>query len=385
MAIETTAELYFLGLIIVSSYFLLIATANIIGMRIHTSPPVKKDGPLVSVLVPARNEKPNIERCISFLQKQDYCNYEILVIDDNSEDNTYEIMKRISGQDSRVHAFKGDPPPAQWNGKTYALETLVKHAKGEILLFTDADTIHTNTSISWAVSNMEATGADLISGYVGQELKTIGERITVPLIYFLTGFLIPLFLGKIFKSGYFSLAVGQYIAIKKDVYLETGGFAKVKNKTSEDVFLTRHLKRSGYKTEFLDITDQVFCHMYNGYRAAVHGIGKNMYDFMGKNPVVLILIALTIFLFFCLPFPILVCSLLLQLFTDMYNPFLNQLIAAHILFTIVWLVIFTGRRINILNTIAWPVMYLNLFFMVLWSFYRTVSGKGFVWKDRVVS
>ena len=94
MNLHTITYLYFLGMILVSAYFLFIATANVIGMKLNTAKPVKKDGPLVSVLVPARDEEANIERCISFLQKQDYHNYEILVIDDNSEDKTYEIIKR---------------------------------------------------------------------------------------------------------------------------------------------------------------------------------------------------------------------------------------------------------------------------------------------------
>ena len=385
MNLHTAAGLYYLGMIIVSAYFFLVATINVLGMRIRTTRPKAKNGPLVSVLVPARNEETNIEKCIGFLQKQDYQNYEILVIDDNSEDRTYEIIRNIAALDSRVRVFRGKPLQEGWFGKAYALEQLVPHAKGEILLFTDADTVHTPTSVSWAVTNLEATGADFLSGYVGQTLKSIGERITVPLIFFLTGFLIPMFLGRITKRGYFSLAVGQYIVVKKNIYLESGGFAAVKNKTSEDVFLARHMKKSGYKTEFLDITNQVFCRMYTGYKEAVRGIGKNIYDFLGKNPPVLILNAVTIFFFFCLPFPILVYSLVNQFMGHAVNPFMLQLVIVHILFTLTWLALFIGRRIAWYNALFWPVMYANLLFMVLWSFYRTVSGRGFIWKDRVVS
>lgn len=385
MFLHTVTFIYYYGMIVVTCYFFVMATANILGMKKRTSLPSIKSGPLVSVLIPARNEEKNIERCINSLLSQDYKDYEILVIDDNSEDRTHEIIQKIAEQNKKVKAYKGAPLPDDWYGKTFALDQLVSYSKGEILLFTDADTIHCSTSISWAVTNMKATGADLISGYAGQILKTIGERVTVPLIFFLTGFLIPMFLNKFVKLGYFSLAIGQYIAVKKEVFIKTGGFSKVKNRTSEDVFMARNIKESGYKTEFLDITNQVFCRMYSGWWSAIQGIGKNIYDFLGKNPVILILIALTIFCFFCLPFPILVTSILFSVMGLAHNAYLIPLVIIHVIFTLIWLVLFLGRRITWYNAFAWPVMYINLLFMVLWSFYRTISGKGFLWKDRIVT
>ena len=385
MILHVAAEIYYYGMIVVTAYFLLMATANILDARIRTSSPSIKSGPLVSVLIPARNEEKNIEKCVASLLKQDYQDYEILVIDDNSEDRTWEILRKLEADNTRVRAFKGNPLPPDWYGKPFALSQLVPQARGEIYLFTDADTIHSPTSISWAVTNMETNKADLISGYAGQILQTFGERVTVPLIYFLTGFLIPMFLNKVVKLGYFSLAVGQYVIVKKNVFLQTGGFSGVKHKTSEDVFMARHIKELGYNTEFLDLSGQVFCRMYNGWRAGIQGIGKNIYDFLGKNPPVLILIALTILFFFCTPFPVLVFSLASSALGLYANPYLLPLIIVHIIFTLIWLVIFIGRRLSWYNAFTWPIMYFNLFFMVSWSFYRTISGRGFIWKNRVVT
>ena len=384
MSLHTVGTIYFLAMIVVSAYFFLLAFGNALEMKLGKTAPKKKDGPLVSVLIPVRNEEHIIERCVDSLLNQDYLNYEILILDDNSEDNTFEVIRKIAEKDKKVRALKGNPLPGDWYGKTYALEQLLAQARGKILLLTDADTVQSKTSISWAATNMEKTGAALISGYAGQVLKTAGERITVPLIFFLTGFLIPMFLGRFFKIGYFSLAVGQYIALDRETLIKSGGFVTVKNKTSEDVFLARHLKASGYKTEFLDISDQVSCRMYEGYSAAIQGIGKNIYDFMGKVPAVLILNAAAIFFFFCLPFPILAGSVIAYLAGAPLNPFMIELIIVHALYTLTWLLLFASRRISWYNAFSWPVMYFNLLFMVLWSFYRTLSGKGFKWKDRVV-
>jgi len=385
MVLHLVEAVYYYAMIAVAAYFFLMAAANILEMKIRTTPPSVKDGPAVSVLIPARNEQHSIERCVNSLRNQDYRDYEILILDDNSEDGTYGIIEKIAEEDKRVKVFKGEPLPADWYGKPFALEQLVRRAGGEILLITDADTVHSPTSVSWAVTNMEAAGADLLSGYAGQILKSFGERVTVPLIFFLTSFLIPMFLNRFVRFGYFSLAVGQYIAVKKEVFIKTGGFTSVKNKTSEDVFFARHVKQCGYKTEFLDISGQVFCRMYDGYAAGIRGIGKNIYDFFYKNPAPLILNALAIFFFFCLPFPVLTASLALSLSGLANGAFVPHLIAVHVLHTLTWLVIFWGRRISWYNALAWPVMYFNLLFMVLWSFFRTLSGRGFVWKGRVVS
>ncbi|MDR2073083.1 MAG: glycosyltransferase family 2 protein [Spirochaetaceae bacterium] len=366
-------------MVAVSVYFFIMAVANILEMRKKTAPPGLKTGPLVSVLIPCRDEEENIERCLMSLLEQSYEAYEILVIDDNSTDNTLSIISRMAKKNKRLKVYKGKPLPPDWYGKPFALQQLSAHAKGDIFLCTDADTVHAPTSVSWAVTNLEANRCDFISGYVGQTLKSLGERITVPVMFFLTGFIIPTFLNSLVKSGYFSAAVGQYIVIKKDAFANIGGFTAFKKKTSEDVYMARHVKQHGYKTEFLDITGQVQCRMYRGYYSGIQGIGKNIYDFLGKQPAILISIALLIFLFFVLPAPMLIWGFV------SHTPFLSHLIAVHALFTLTCLVLFIGRRIPWYNALLWPAMYFSLLFMVLWSFYRTVSHKGFFWKGRVVS
>ncbi|MDR3301016.1 MAG: glycosyltransferase family 2 protein [Spirochaetaceae bacterium] len=379
MNLEVLIFPYCAGLITVVAYFFIMSVTNVIGMRLATSKPTIKSGPFVSVMVPARNEAANIEQCLERLLHQDYANYEVLVIDDNSSDCTYCILERIAAVDPRLQIFKGKPLNDDWYGKPFALQQLAEHAKGDIFLFTDADTIHSPTSVSWAVTNIEHTKADLISGFVGQILKNFGERITVPIIFLLTGFVIPLFLNRFVRSGYFSAAVGQYIVIKRDVFINTGGFEAIKKKTSEDIYMSRYIKECGYQTEFLDLSDQVFCRMYFGFTAAVQGIGKNIYDFLGKNIFLLFFIVLLSLLFFLMPFPLLIWSIVTQ------NPMLHFIIIINVLATLTWLVLFIARRISWYNALLWPFMYCSLAYMILWSGFRTISKRGFSWKGRIVN
>jgi len=370
---------YYTILILAAAFFFILSLANHYEMWRFTRGPEIFDGPLVSVLIPARNEEKNIERCLDSLRNQLYRNYEILVINDNSTDNTENILNRIAAEDTRVRVFNGRPLPDDWYGKPFALHQISGHAKGDILLFTDADTIHTPASISWAVTNMQNLKADMVSGYIGHTFGSFGEIITVPLMFFLTGFVIPLFLNRYTRFSCFSAAIGQYIVIRREVFSAIGGCEAFKKKTSEDIYMARYVKRKGYKTRFLNISEYVKCRMYKGYHSAVEGIGKNIFDFLGKNTVVIFFLAILVFFFLFFPFPLLFFCIAKA------SPWTLHILIVNVLFTLTWLFMFLGQRLNWWYGFLWPLMYLNLLYMAVWSWFRTVSGRGFLWKDRVVS
>jgi chlorobactene glucosyltransferase len=377
--VEFLSGVYYPLLIIVTSYFFLFSLANHYEMWRFTLAPEIFDGPLVSVMIPARNEEKNIERCLNSLRNQEYRNYEILVIDDNSTDNTPGILKRIAAEDKRIRVFRGKPLPDDWFGKPFALHQLSQKAKGEILLFTDADTIHSPASVSWAVSNITGLKTDMVSGYVGQIFLSFGEVVTVPIMFFLTGFVIPLFLNRFVKVHFFTSAIGQYIAIRRKVFDAIGGFENFKKKTSEDIYMARFVKRQGYQTRFLNISEYVKCRMYDGYRSAVEGIGKNIFDFLGKNSILLLVIAMAVFFFLFFPFPLLFFCLAQN------SHWTTHIFVVNALYTLTWVFMFLGQRLNWWYGFLWPLMFLNLLYMAFWSWFRTVSGRGFLWKGRVVS
>ena len=376
---ELLSPYYYNMLVLVASYFFILSLANHYEMWRFTMGPEIFDGPMVTVLIPARNDEKHIERCLNSLLNQLYKNYEIVVLNDNSTDKTGEILSRIAANDSRVRVFDGAPLPDDWYGKPFALHQAAMQAKGDILIFTDADTVHTPGSISWAVTNMQNLKVDMISGYIGQIFKKFGEVITVPLMFFLTGFVIPLFLNRYIKTGLFSAAIGQFIIIRHDVFKAIGGCKSFKKKTSEDIYMSRLVTKKGYKTRFLNITEYVKCRMYNGYRSAIEGIGKNVFDFFGKNTLVIFLLAVAVFFFLFFPFP------LLFLCAAKSSPWTMHILVVNILYSLTWLFMFLGQRLNWWYGFLWPLMFLNLLYMAGWSWFRTVSGRGFFWKDRVVS
>ena len=347
-------------------------------MRRFTKEPEIFDGLMVSVLIPMRNEEKNAQRCLASLRNQLYKNYEILVLNDNSTDNTAAILEQIAIEDSRVKVFSGKPLPEDWYGKPFALHQLSPHAKGDILLFTDADTVHNPSSISWAVTNMQNLKADMISGYIGQVFLTFGEIITVPLMFSLTGFISPLFLNRLTKLHWFSSAIGQFIVIRHNVFKAIGGCEAFKKKTSEDIYMSRFVKRNGYSTRFLNICEYAYCRMYNGYRPAIEGIGKNIFDFLGKNTLAIFLMFFAVLFILFFPFLLLIGNLITG------SPWLLHIIIVCFLYTLTWLFIFLGQRLKWWYCFLWPLMFLNFLYMAAWSWFRSITGKGFIWKDRKV-
>ena len=364
---------------ILSLYFFSMSLANHYEMRRFTRGPEIFDGPLVSVFIPMRNEEKNAENCLEGLRNQSYKNYEILVLDDNSTDNTASILKKIAAEDKRIKVFTGSPLPDDWYGKPFALHQLSLQANGEIFFFTDADTIHSPESISWAVTNMSALKTDMITGYIGQIFKEFGEIVTVPLRYFLTGFIIPIFLNRITRVHWFSIAIGQYIVIKSDVFRAIGGCEAFRKKTSEDMYMAQHVKKLGYSIRFLNITKYVKCRMYEGYRCAIEGIGKNVFDFLGKNTLIIFLMAVCVLFFVFLPFVLLFICIFIN------SQWLFLILLVNVLYTLTWFFIFLDQRINWWYCFLWPLMCLNLLYMAWWSWYRTISGKGFLWKGRKIN
>jgi chlorobactene glucosyltransferase len=164
-------------------------------------PPASRDAPLVAVLVPARNEARNIEACVSSLLAQDYPNYELIVLDDHSDDSTGEIVRQLGlGAAGDRRLISGEPLPAGWTGKNWACHQLARAARGDFLFFTDADTIHAPGTISAAVFAAQENRADLLSAWPRLITRTWGEKLVIPMILVLGMVLYPHWLLRLLQN-----------------------------------------------------------------------------------------------------------------------------------------------------------------------------------------
>jgi chlorobactene glucosyltransferase len=236
------------------------------------------NGPLVSILIPARNEEKNISKCVYSLLNQDYRNLELIVLDDSSSDATLQILESMTNEFSNLRIIKGEALPEGWLGKHWACHQLASEAKGEILLFTDADTVHSSPTISHAVSVMIREETDLLTAVVKERTDTLGELITIPFMIHSVFSIFPLVIayGKKFRS--LAVTSGQFMMFRKQSYLSIGGHEAVKDHGVDDISLGRLIKKARMKWRLYDASDLVECKMYDGFKAAYLGFLKNYFS-----------------------------------------------------------------------------------------------------------
>lgn len=231
----------------------------------------------VSVLIPARNEERNIERCLRSILSQDLPWMEVLVLDDASTDATAWIVERIAQEDGRVRLIRGKPLPPGWMGKTFACHQLAQHAQGDWLLFTDADTVHKPGTIRWAVTAALRHGADLVSVMPRPVTHTIGEELLLPIIPFGVLGCLPLALGERLGISLFTMALGPFMLFRRRAYEQIDGHRGVYDEVAEDVQLARRIRRSGGRVLLLDGARFVAVHFYHGFREAWRGLAKSVF------------------------------------------------------------------------------------------------------------
>jgi len=231
----------------------------------------------VSVLVPARNEARNIRRCLESLLAQDYPLLEVLVLDDGSSDDTADIVAEMARRDPRLRLVRGQPLPQGWIGKNFACHQLARLARGDWLLFTDADTDHRPHTLPWVIEAAQQNQADLTSLIPCTVTHTLGEELILPIIPFGLLGCFPLALGTRLRIPFLTMALGPFLLFRREAYHRIGGHRAVRSEIAEDVALARKVRRAGGRVALLDGSEQVDVHFYRGFRESWHGLAKSAF------------------------------------------------------------------------------------------------------------
>lgn len=256
---------------------------------------------LVSVLIPARNEENNIGNLLHDLSSQEYQNIEIIVFDDQSEDKTRIIVEKLSVEDKRIRVVTSPGLPEGWLGKNFACNSLSEYAKGDYLLFLDADVRIKNNTLGKAVTLAKKHGLSLISIFPKQDIVTTGEKITVPNMNYILLSLLPLVLVRILKFVSLSAANGQFMFFRADIYNSIRPHILMKNNKVEDISISRLLKEKDHKIACLVGDDNISCRMYTGFSDAVEGFSKNVIAFFGNSFLLAVMFWLITTLGFLVP------------------------------------------------------------------------------------
>ena len=201
--------------------------------------------PKVSIILPARNEEEFIGKCLESFVKQDYTNYEIIAVDDSSDDDTWKIINEYAKNNEKVVPVKADPKPEGWMGKNWACIEGFKHAAGDLLLFTDADTTYSKSVVSLAVGHLLSEKLDVLTVIPRLICVDAMTKITLPMLStFLHSRYSALNVNNPKKGiGYF---FGSFFIIRKEIYEKIGTHEKVKHEIIEDGALGKITKESGF-------------------------------------------------------------------------------------------------------------------------------------------
>jgi glycosyltransferase involved in cell wall biosynthesis len=245
------------------------AAAETITSRASTEP--ANGLPLVSVIIPARNEEACLGACLKSLVAQTGVPFEIIVVDDHSTDRTREIAASFPN----VQVIEARPLPSGWTGKNNAVTTGARQACGQWFLFTDADTVHSPGSIARALAEAEQNAVELLSYSPEQVAVGFWEMATLPVVFAELARQYPP--SKVSDPlSAIAAANGQFILVRRETYETVGGHAAIAGDILEDVALARAVKSSGRKIRFRYAADAVRTRMYRNYAQLRDGWTKNL-------------------------------------------------------------------------------------------------------------
>ena len=207
----------------------------------------------------------------------------MLIYDDQSTDETYPLCASFAAENKLFNVIKGGELPAGWLGKNHACHQLAKQAKGDYLLFLDADEVIANGLINGAVHRMKTYQLSLLSLFSNQVMQTTGEKTTVPLLHYLLLNLLPLRLVFLVKSAAFATACGQFMLFDAYSYRKNNWHGQVMDKIVEDAAIMKLVKSAGYNGEVLLANGMLTCRMYKSYRDAINGFSKNAFAAFDYN------------------------------------------------------------------------------------------------------
>jgi chlorobactene glucosyltransferase len=256
----------------------------LMAWRARGSPGLADDSPsppdnlvLVSVIVPARNEARNIERCAASVLQSTWPALEVIVVDDRSDDDTGRIARALAARDPRLRVIAGAPVPAGWFGKQWACAQGAAAASGSTLIFTDADTTHAPDLIARTMSAMRTRALGFFTVAGSQEYGTFWERVVMPQIFYMLAMRFG-GAGEVNRArrARDKIANGQYLCFTRAAYDAIGGHESVRTKPAEDLALAQRAFALGVPCEVVLGPEQLSTRMYTSLAEIVNGWTKNI-------------------------------------------------------------------------------------------------------------
>jgi chlorobactene glucosyltransferase len=340
-----------------------------------------ESGRLVSVVIPARNESSTIATVVTSILNTTYHPIELLVVDDRSSDDTAAIVESIS--DSRLRLVSGAKVPAGWYGKPWACFQGYRAAKGDILLFTDADTRHAPELLARAVGALATERADLVTVAPLQSCITFWERVVMPQIWLLLALRYHPATVNRARRERDVIANGQFILTTREAYEAVGTHEAVRHEVAEDLALAQTYLRHGRKLHFAFAERLMETRMYQGLSHLIEGWSKNLYlggrRSFPHEPLLRALVPVMLIvamLYWLLPPAVLLASGV----DARLSGLAPAALFAWAFSAAFWMLITFGMQIPVVYGMAYPAGALMALYIVLRSTWR---GRRVEWRGRI--
>lgn len=368
-------------LAVLAAYLALVTLTNLRSLRRLTAANAPAEPPLVSVLVPARDEERNIGRCVDALLAQEYTNLEVLVLDDHSTDRTGEIVRQVGSGDPRLRLLRGQQLPPGWLGKHWACHQLAQAAAGKLLLFVDADTVLEKGTVRDAVAALGADKADMLSLLPARVPGSWVDGMVFPVIDWAFHAWVPFAVAYAVRVPSLSLAFGQFLLFRREAYEQLGGYEAIKDRVVDDIELGRRTTAAGLRWRLYDGSRRVKTYMYASVSETLEGFAKNIFAFFGAQ-IGLFMLVWTLGM--AVTFAPIAVILAAAMGADVG---IAALALAYIivgLLFVTWVVVCLRFRYGLWCAAAYPVPVMVTLQVALRSMVLTLRGRT-QWKGRVIA
>ena len=373
-------------------YLLLLAQLGLLGVTLlnlisyrkltagpRQTPAQRQSGsnPLVSILIPIRNEEQRIGATIEALLQQRMPDFELLILDDDSSDASAAVVASFQ-KDKRLTLLTGNPLPPGWTGKNWACHQLAAESQADTLLFCDADVHFEPDAVEAILAAQQQIRCGLLAVWPTQKTISWGERLIVPLMAFSRYAYLPLILVHRTRFAAAAAANGQCILVTRKAYAASGGHSDVRDQVLDDVALARAAKHAGVRVYMVNAGGLVCCRMYHNWRETSDGYAKSILSGHNQSIVLLLLSSLIHVTLFVLPWWLLGRELIAQGATTRTAipltlcllPLLIRAVSAAA----------TEQRTS--DALFFPLSVLLMTYIAFQSIYQQLRYGGPRWKDR---
>jgi GT2 family glycosyltransferase len=340
----------------------------------YSQPLQKTEQPLVSVIVPARNESQAIEQTLRSLLAQQGISIEILAVDDRSTDETGAIMDRVAAeartQGKNISIIHIEELPAGWMGKTHAMALAARQATAPWLLFTDGDIVFREDSLRRAINYADAE-ADHLVLFPTLILKSFGERMMLSAIQSLS--FISWRPWKIADDGSRrdSIGIGAFNLIRRDVYRSVGGFESLRMEVLEDLRLGYQVKQHNFRQRVVFGHNLIRVHWAEGALGVIRNLTKNIFAVFRFQPLLLLGACVGLSVFGLGPV------------FGLFGPWSMRVASLLALAAIYSVYRYATRKLNNISTgyvLTFPIAVCLIVYMLLRSMLVTLARRGVVWR-----